>query len=428
MILQHKTWQENFTTYTSNLIEADEFRKQNWQSFLDKGFPSNSDEEWKYFNFEELFSQTINPFHEEKQTDLSSESEKDQTSFVLPECEENQIILENGQIKSQKISNQQIIIASLDKAFSDYSELKIKYLNQAAKQDVFTLQNNSLWQGGLFFYMPANIVLNEPIQISLLSNSPHCANYSRNLIIIEDNCQAEIFIYCTGLNSSADELYLHNLINQIIIGENSQVKIFFVQNESKNAFQIAYTDIKLQNNSNLDFYNLSFGAKTSKHLIQADFLGKGIHHNLKGIYVLNNSQACHSQVTFNHNKPNCSSNQLFKGILSGNSKAEFSGIIKVKEGANGTSAKQLNKNLLLSPDAKIDTRPQLEIKADDVKCSHGATIGQLEDEEIFYLLSRGISKEKALEILTFGFAEEIIDTISIPSLRSFTEQLLTLNL
>ena len=173
---------------------------------------------------------------------------------------------------------------------------------------------------------------------------------------------------------------------------------------------------------------MSFGAKTSKHLIQSDFLGEGINHNLKGLYVLKNSQACHNQVIFNHNKPNCSSNQLFKGILNDKSRAEFSGIIKVKEKANGTAAKQLNKNLLLSPEAKVDTRPQLEIKADDVKCSHGATIGQLQSEEIFYLLSRGISREKALEILTFGFAEEIIETISIPSLKSFTGKLLTLNL
>jgi Fe-S cluster assembly protein SufD len=426
MILQHKTWQDNFMTLEAALIESDEFRKQNWQSFLDKGFPNNSDEEWKYFNFEELFAQTISPVYAENQID--SRQENSSQTFVLPECEENQIVLENGQIKSQKILNKQIIIASLDQAFNDYSDLKVKYLNQASQQNIFTLQNNSLWQGGLFFYMPANTVLNQPIQISLLSNSPNCANYSRNLIIIEDNCQAEIFIYCSGSNSSVDELYLHNLINQIIIGENSQVKIFFVQNESKNAFQIAYTDIKLQNNSNLDFYNLSFGAKTSKHLIQSDFLGEGINHNLKGLYVLKNSQTCHNQVIFNHNKPNCSSNQLFKGILNDKSRAEFSGIIKVKEKANGTAAKQLNKNLLLSPEAKVDTRPQLEIKADDVKCSHGATIGQLQSEEIFYLLSRGISREKALEILTFGFAEEIIETISIPSLKSFTEKLLTLNL
>ena len=413
-------------TFKSALLESDEFRKQNWQSFLNKGFPNNSDEEWKYFNFEELFSQTINPVYEQKQTDLTIKNSSQ--TFILPECNENQIILENGQLKSQKILNEKIIIASLDQAFSDYSDLKIKYLNQASQQNIFTLQNNSLWQGGLFFYMPANTALNQPIQISLLSNSPNCANYSRNLIIIEDNCQAEIFIYCSGSNSSVDELYLHNLINQVIIGENSQVKIFFVQDESKNAFQIAYTDIKLQNNSSLDFYNLSFGAKTSKHLIQSDFLGEGINHNLKGLYVLKNSQACHNQVIFNHNKPNCSSNQLFKGILNDKSRAEFSGIIKVKEKANGTAAKQLNKNLLLSPEAKIDTRPQLEIKADDVKCSHGATIGQLQSEEIFYLLSRGISKEKALEILTFGFAEEIIETISIPSLKDFTKKFLTLNL
>ena len=426
MILQHKTWQDNFMTFETALIESDEFRKQNWQSFLDKGFPNNSDEEWKYFNFEELFAQTISPVYAENQID--SRQENSSQTFVLPECEENQIVLENGKIKSQKILNKQIIIASLDQAFNDYSDLKVKYLNQASQQNIFTLQNNSLWQGGLFFYIPANTVLNQPIQISLLSNSPNCANYSRNLIIIEDNCQAEIFIYCSGSNSSVDELYLHNLINQIIIGENSQVKIFFVQNESKNAFQIAYTDIKLQNNSSLDFYNLSFGAKTSKHLIQSDFLGEGINHNLKGLYVLKNSQACHNQVIFNHNKPNCSSNQLFKGILNDKSRAEFSGIIKVKEKANGTAAKQLNKNLLLSPEAKVDTRPQLEIKADDVKCSHGATIGQLQSEEIFYLLSRGISREKALEILTFGFAEEIIETISIPSLKSFTGKLLTLNL
>ncbi len=426
MILQHKTWQDNFMTLETALIESDEFRKQNWQSFLDKGFPNNSDEEWKYFNFEELFAQTISPVYAENQID--SKQENSSQTFVLPECEENQIVLENGQIKSHKISNDKIIIASLDQAFSDYADLKVKYLNQASQQNIFTLQNNSLWEGGLFFYIPANTVLNQPIQISLLSNSPNCANYSRNLIIIEDNCQAEIFIYCSGSNSSVDELYLHNLINQIIIGENSQVKIFFVQNESKNAFQIAYTDIKLQNNSSLDFYNLSFGAKTSKHLIQSDFLGEGINHNLKGLYVLKNSQACHNQVIFNHNKPNCSSNQLFKGILNDKSRAEFSGIIKVKEKANGTAAKQLNKNLLLSPEAKVDTRPQLEIKADDVKCSHGATIGQLQSEEIFYLLSRGISREKALEILTFGFAEEIIETISIPSLKSFTGKLLTLNL
>ena len=181
-------------------------------------------------------------------------------------------------------------------------------------------------------------------------------------------------------------------------------------------------------NSNFEYNSLDLKANHSRDNIKVDLLEPGAHSDLSGFYILNKDRKAHNIIKVNHLAPNCTSNQLYKGIISDSARAEFNGEINVSEGANGTNATQLNKNLLLSNNAHIDSRPQLSILADDVKCSHGSTVGELDEDEIFYLLSRGIKKDDALAMLTLSFCEEIIQKVTIDSAKQHIRNLTLENL
>lgn len=208
-----------------------------------------------------------------------------------------------------------------------------------------------------------------------------------------------------------------NAVTRVIVGDNADVTHYRVQKDAPDSFNIGTTEVTLGRNSRYNSTNINLGAGLSRHDIDVKFTAEGGEAWVDGLYMLNGSQHHDTHSVIDHTVPNCTSHQSYKGVLNDKSRGVFNGKVFVRENAHGTDAKQSNKNLLLSNDARVDTKPQLEIYNDDVKCAHGATVGQLEEEELFYLLTRGLPENLAKNLLTYGFAEEIINKIGIESIK-----------
>jgi len=204
---------------------------------------------------------------------------------------------------------------------------------------------------------------------------------------------------------------------QIVVEDNANLTHYRVQRDAAEAFHVGTTEVSLGRGSRYDSTNINMGGAISRHDIDLKFTAEGSEAFVDGLYMLDGTQHADTHSVIDHMVPNCVSHQNYKGVLNGNSRGVFNGKVFVRENAHGTDAKQSNKNLLLSNDARVDTKPQLEIFNDDVKCAHGATVGQLEEEELFYLLTRGLPNTLARNLLTYGFAEEIINKIGIEHIK-----------
>jgi Fe-S cluster assembly protein SufD len=209
-----------------------------------------------------------------------------------------------------------------------------------------------------------------------------------------------------------------NAAVQVYVGDNANLTHYRVQKDVAEAFNYGVTEVSVGRGSYYNATNINLGGAIARHDIDLKFTAEGGEAHVDGLYMLNGSQHSDTHSVIDHLVPNCTSGQNYKGVLNDKSRAVFNGIVFVRENAHGTDAQQSNKNLLLSNEARIDTKPQLEIFNDDVKCSHGATVGQLEEEELFYLLTRGLPENLARNLLTYGFAEEIINKIGVESIKS----------
>ncbi|MEJ7623574.1 MAG: Fe-S cluster assembly protein SufD [Pyrinomonadaceae bacterium] len=257
--------------------------------------------------------------------------------------------------------------------------------------------------------IPKETSIDEPIDFSFATGSGMAA-FPHILIIAESGSKATIVESYGGSGFT-------NAGVQIVVGDNANLTHFRVQKDSPDAFHVGTTEVSLGAGSRYDSTNINLGGAISRHDIDVKFTAAGGEAFVDGLYMLNGSQHSDTHSIIDHQVPNCNSHQNYKGVLNDKSRGVFNGKVFVRENAHGTDAQQSNKNLLLSNEARVDTKPQLEIFNDDVKCSHGATVGQLEEEELFYLLTRGLPQTLARNLLTYGFAEEIINKIGIESIK-----------
>ena len=257
-----------------------------------------------------------------------------------------------------------------------------------------------------------DVSVEEPIQISF-SAEAGTAVFPHVIVIAGAGSKATIV---ESYNSPGKSFT--NAAVQIIVEDNANLTHYRVQRESAEAFHIGTTEVSLGAGSRYDSTNINLGGALSRHDIDTKFTAEGAEAFVDGLYMLNGSQHADTHSVIDHQVPNCTSHQTYKGVLNEKSRAVFNGKVLVRENAHGTDAQQSNKNLLLSNDARVDTKPQLEIFNDDVKCAHGATVGQLEEEELFYLLTRGLPQALARNLLTYGFAEEIINKIQIDGIKA----------
>ena len=378
------------------------------------GFPSVHEEEWKYTNLAPLAKESFQPATPVEVSTL------DAARFAYPETANAHLVVVNGFFRedlSVTTGLGEVVAIDIFNAVADarYNKLVRKYLARNAKYDDNGLKalNTAFIQSGVFLWIPKNVKLETPLQITFVSDEPQTASFPRLLVVAEENSSATLIESYAG-----DGRYFTNSIAEIVLKDGARLEHYRVQNESHRAFHVATTATELGRASSYDVTSINLGAQLARHDVSVVLDNEGAECWVDGLYVVGPDQHSDTHSVIDHKEPHCNSHQLYKGILDGNGRAVFNGKIFVREGAQKTDAMQTNKNLLLSPQARVDTKPQLEIYADDVKCAHGAAVGQIDEEELFYLQARGLNPELGRNLLTYGFAEEVIGKIKIESIRS----------
>jgi Fe-S cluster assembly protein SufD len=263
--------------------------------------------------------------------------------------------------------------------------------------------------------------MDSPLQITFVADASdeQSANFPRVLLVAEENSSVRLV---ERFVSAGQHSTFTNAVVEVVLLDGARLKHDRLQQESSKAFHIANTSAELGRGSSYDSTAINLGAKLARHDISVVMNNEGAECRVDGLYVVGSNQHSDTHSVIDHKQPYCNSHQLYKGILDGNGRAVFNGKIFVRAGAQKTDAMQTNKNLLLSPQARVDTKPQLEIYADDVKCAHGAAVGQIDEEELFYLATRGINPALGKNLLTYGFAEEVIAKIGLDSIRAQLDQ------
>ncbi|HEY7536027.1 MAG TPA: Fe-S cluster assembly protein SufD, partial [Thermodesulfobacteriota bacterium] len=272
--------------------------------------------------------------------------------------------------------------------------------------------------------IPKGAVIEEPIYILFVSGgtSSPTITHPRNLVILEDNSQATII---EDYISLADDVYFSNSVTEVVAGQNSVLNHYMIERESKKAFNVSTIRFQQSRSSSVTLHSALLGGALVRNNVHPVMVGEGSQCVINGLFMPSGRQHMDNYMRVEHASPHCDSRQLYKGILDGKSHGVFHGRIIVHKNAQKTDAKQTNKNLLLSDEAQIDTKPQLEIYADDVKCTHGATIGQLDQNAIFYLRSRGVDEETSRALLLLAFASESLERMRVEPIRRGLEELVS---
>jgi Fe-S cluster assembly protein SufD len=313
-----------------------------------------------------------------------------------------------------------VLVGSLAEALEKHPQLVEPHLARLAdyKRHVFVALNTAFLRDGLFVYVPPGRVVEGPIFLESLvaafnDNAPY-AWHRRCLIVLGANARATVVEQFNGLPGVA---YLTNAVTEVVVGANASLDHYKVQEEGDAAFHMAMMQVQLARAARFSSHAVALGGAWVRNEVNAVFGGEGGECTLNGLYRGAGRQLVDNHTFIDHALPHCTSHELYKGILDGQARGVFNGKIFVRQDAQKTDAKQTNQTLLLSDDATINTKPQLEIYADDVKCTHGATVGQLDAEQAFYLRSRGIGADEARALLTFAFANDIIERIQVASVR-----------
>lgn len=399
-----------------------QLRREAIGRFQETGFPTNRHEEWKFTNVSPIaqigFEPVLRYVGEGVTPDMLA-------SLALPKA--HRLVFVNGlfstALSSTVTLQDGIQCGSLAAAVRSSHESVGKYLGKLVRFDEtpFVTLNTAFLSDGAFLYIPDNIVLEEPIQFIFVATGDAPALITpRNLVVIGKHSQATI-VESYGFTQSRQ--YLTNVVTEMYLGEGAVVEHDKLQHESTDAYHIAMMQANLSSHSTLTSNSIALGGSIVRNNATVILGGEGIECTLNGLSLGTGSQLIDNHTTIDHAKPHCESHELYKAILDGSSRGVFNGKIFVRQDAQKTDAKQTNKTLLLSDDATMDTKPQLEIFADDVKCTHGATIGQLDAEQIFYLRSRGIGESQARDILTFAFASDVVGRVHHATLRERLETL-----
>ncbi|MBI4482194.1 MAG: Fe-S cluster assembly protein SufD [Acidobacteria bacterium] len=408
---------------------AHRIRKAAIARFADLGFPTTRHEEWKYTRVAPMAKIPFQPAGYEP--DRLAPGKLARAAFLqLPGC---RLVFVNGRYRRELSSLRLLpegmkagsLVAILD---ADPEWVEPHLARHASYQDhAFVALNTAFLQDGAFVYVPKGTVVEEPIQLLFVSASPQEATVShpRNLIVVDRDSQAVII---ENYVSVENDVYFTNAVTEIVAGENAVIDHYKVQRESDQAFHVATLQARLDRSSNFSSHSIALGGALVRNDVNAVLDGEGIECILNGLYLVAGEQHVDNHTRIDHVKPHGTSRELYKGVLDGKASGVFNGKIFVHKAAQKTDAKQTNKNLLLSEEALIDTKPQLEIYADDVKCTHGSTIGQIDQDAMFYLRSRGMGSEAARSLLTYAFAGEILSRMKVEAIRSQLDHLLVTRL
>lgn len=396
-------------------------REQALAFFSSHGFPSLREEEWRYTNVSAIEKKLFSPVvHDEiGALDVGSlDTYRLENAWT--------IVLVDGHF-SAALSDLEglpssVRVLDMASALEQYPDELQKYFTQAVsyKQHGFVAFNAAWFTDGIFIHVPSKEVLSKPVQIIHVVTQADYMSNTRHIITIDEMAQAEVietFIGC-------DDAYLSTAVTEVFVGENADLTLYKLQLEGEKAYHFGGTYVKQEANARFKHHNFAFGGLLARNDIRTD-LGRASECELNGLYLGIKRQHIDNHTRINHLQPHAISRELYKGVLDQRACGVFQGRVVVAEYAQKTSSEMNNRNLLLSNDAEADTKPQLEIYADDVKCTHGVTVGQLDEKSIFYLQSRCVDEATARNMLTFAFANEMVFKIKIKNLHDqILEQLL----
>ncbi|WP_347172775.1 Fe-S cluster assembly protein SufD [Polaribacter uvawellassae] len=400
-----------------------DIRSEALHNFEKLGFPTRKLEEWKYTSLNSVLKNDFSIFPNKENTIEFADVKK----YFIHDIDTYKIVFVDGKYSSflsdTTHEGKDICLMSAVLPKPKYNAIIEKYFNKIAKQDNLTSLNTAFTNEGAYIRIPKNVEVEKPIQIINFTTGNDVATMvqPRNLIVVEENAHVQIIERHQSLTENAA---LTNVVTEIFAAKNATVDFYKIQNDKDNASLVDNTYIEQKTNSEVSVHTFSFGGNITRNNL--NFYQKGEHVNsiLKGITIIEGKQHVDHHTLVNHIEPNCESHQDYKGIFDERSTGVFNGKVIVEKEAQKTNAYQQNNNVLISDKATINAKPQLEIFADDVKCSHGCTIGQLDNDALFYMQQRGIPKKEGKALLMYAFANTVLESVKIPEVKSRINKLI----
>lgn len=395
--------------------------------FEDKGFPTKKDEAWKYTSLNSILKHDYSVFPKQE----NALEYSDIKQYFIHDIDTYKIVFIDGKYSSHlsQTTHEGLDVCLMSAALTKpkYQLVIENYFNKVAEKDGLSSLNTAFSQEGAFIHVPKNKVVNKPIQIVHFSTGNESALMlqPRNLIVVDENSHVQII---ERHQSLTDNPVLTNSVTEIFANKRAIVDYYKIQNDNLNASLIDNTFVEQKQESHASVHTFSFGGKLTRNNLNYYQNGERIDSTLKGVTIIGEKQHVDHNTLVHHIEPNCESHQDYKGIFDDNATGVFNGKVVVEKEAQKTNAFQSNNNILVSDKATINTKPQLEIFADDVKCSHGCTIGQLDESALFYLKSRGIPEKEAKGLLMFAFSNNVLSSVKIPELKQRITKLIALKL
>ncbi len=410
-----------------NQVNVDSYvhdvRSEAIKTFEDKGFPNKKDEAWKYTSLNKVLKEDYSVFAK----DAEALDYKDVKQYFIHDIDSYKIVFIDGKYSSHlsETTHDGMDVCLMSAALTKpkYHVVIKNYFNKVAKDESLSALNTAFSREGAFIHIPKNKLAEKPIQIIHFSTGNESALMlqPRNLIIVDENSHVQII---ERHQSLTDNAILTNSVTEIFANKRAIVDYYKVQNDKQTSSLIDNTYINQKDQSHVSVHTFAFGGKLTRNNLNFYQNGERIDSTMKGITIIGDKQHVDHNTLVHHIEPNCESHQDYKGIFGDSSTGVFNGKVVVEKEAQKTNAFQANNNILISDKATINTKPQLEIFADDVKCSHGCTIGQLDESAMFYLRSRGIPEKEAKALLMYAFANNVLESVKIPELKKRINKLI----
>jgi Fe-S cluster assembly protein SufD len=403
----------------------DGLRRSAIDRFALTGFPTSRDEEWRFTPIAPItkaaWRHSSGSAHKVSRVDLAP--------FMFGHPEWTTLVFVDGAYSEALSSTTEqghgVRVGSLSDVLKSDSSLLERHLARHAPIEAspFTALSTAFMADGSFVHVAPNVDMGHPVHLLFVATSKAAGavTHPRNLLIVEAGARASVIESYVTLAEGAS--YWTNAVTEVVAGANSWIEHTRIQRESERAYHIGLTHVEQERDSHYRSFSLAMGGALARHNLTARLNGENVETLMYGLYLTRGHQVVDNHTAIHHDQPNCRSWEVYKGVLDGHSRAVFNGKVFVKPEAQKTDAKQTNRNLLLSDDAKVDTKPQLEIFADDVKCTHGATVGRLDDIALFYARSRGVPAAVAQLLLTYAFAAEVTSEVVLQPVREELERL-----
>ena len=391
-------------------------KNQGFELLKELEFPTRKTEDWRYTSVKKILKKKYVQFNEAEQVDLSNE--------IIPSLDAHNIILVNG-VYSKELSDvnfpDEVVIDTFPNAVEEHFSLIPSAFNGIAKnnEEVFTALNTSYFHEGVFIHIPKKVKLEKPIHVIHVNTKSNVISNLRILIVVDQFSEVSVVQSYASLNAIE---CLTNSVTEVFVKENAKITLDKIQSEEPNNNLICTVQVNQKANSIFKINTATVSGDFVRNGVNIDVDGENCTSEMNGLYMQKGIQHVDNHTKVSHLKPNCTSFELYKGVLRDKSTGVFNGKVIVAEDAQKIEAYQQNKNIILSREATMNAKPELEIFADDVKCSHGTTTGQFDEEALYYLQTRGLSKESAQALLVQAFADEVIDKVDSETLRIWIKE------